>query len=139
MIRSLLTILAAAASALAAPSFAADTAEAQLYSVRFRLHGIETHGGTEPRLTARAGEPATVMIGNDSYTLRIVATTDAERRVTVASEASVWTPAGLRFVQDRVSLTADGETGSFAFPATDPATGASRDARVEFSVVPLQD
>ena len=37
-----------------------------------------------------------------------------------------------------VGLTANGETGTFAFPATDPATGETRDVRVEFSVVPLE-
>lgn len=139
MIRTVLIALAAAGASLAAPSVAADTAESPVYSVRFRLHGIETRSGADPNLVARAGEPATMMIGNESYTLRIVTTTDADRRVDVDAEASVWTPQGLRYTRSDVALAADGETGSFAFPATDPATGETRDIRIEFSVVPLGD
>lgn len=139
MIRSFLIALAVAASSAAVPAVAAAAADAPLYSVRFRLHGIATHDDSQPSLTARAGEPATVMIGNDSYTLRIVTTTDAERRVDVDAEVSFWTPAGLRYVQNQVALTANGETGQFAFPATDPSTGETRDVRVELSVVPIGD
>ena len=139
MIRSFLVALAVAASSLAVPAAAAASADAPLYSVRFRLHGIATHDGSQPSLLARAGEPATVMLGNDSYTLRIITTTDAERRVDVDAEVSYWTPAGLRYTRDEVALTANGETGTFDFPATDPATGETRDVRIEFSVVPAGD
>ena len=139
MIHSFLVALAAAASGGAVPATAATSADAPVYSVSFRLHGIAARDGSQQSLLARAGEPATVMLGNDSYTLRIVTTTDAERRVDVDAEVSFWTPTGLRYTRDEVGLTANGETGTFAFPATDPATGETRDVRIEFSVVPAGD
>ena len=132
----LVSAIALAATTAAIPA-AAESPDAPIYSLRFRVQGIETPGG-QPRLTARAGEPATVMIGNDSYTLRIVATPDAGR-VAVASQVSYWTPQGLRYDEARADLAADGESGSFAFPATDPRTGATRDVRIEFSAVPIAD
>ena len=114
------------------------TARRDEHRAVYALDAVQ-HADEDQLVRARAGEPATVMLGNDSYTLRIVTTTDAERRVDVDAEVSFWTPTGLRYTRDEVGLTANGETGTFAFPATDPATGETRDVRIEFSVVPAGD
>ena len=92
-----------------------------------------------PSLTAQAGAPATVMIGNASYLLKLVATTGTDARVALRSETALWTPEGLAHDGADHALAADGAPASFAFTRTDPATRKESRIDVEVRVHPLSD
>lgn len=138
MDRNRMTILAmAGALALTSGSSAAASA-AREYKVEVVMREDGKPIGT-PTLTAAAGQPATVMIGNASYLLKLVATADSDARVALRSETALWTPKGLTHDGASHALAADGAPASFAFTRTDPATGKESRVDVEVRVRPLAD
>jgi len=142
MKRTILTLAALTALAAAAPAAsatdAATPAAVPAPQFQFRLTMRDGDAApTHPTLTALAGETATVMIANDSYSMRITATSDAQGKVALVSQIAAWTPRGIENYADNVELVANGEPGMVAFRRTDPATGASSDVRIEISVRPL--
>jgi hypothetical protein len=130
----LLTVAAFAAIAASATQAATGAAN---YDVSVRMQDGDKPA-TNPRLLTRAGEPATFVIANDSYSLRMTATTDAEGHVTLASQVSSWSPHGLANDAHNLRLEADGEAGMLSFPHTDPATGAVSQLRLDVSVRPAR-
>jgi hypothetical protein len=94
---------------------------------------------TRPRLLVRAGSPATFMIANERYSMRLVATPDAAGRVDLASQVSTWNPDGLHNDASTINIAADGAPSTLLMPHTDPGTGQARQLRVEVSIRPVTD
>lgn len=92
---------------------------------------------TTPRLIVEAGKPATFMVANPSYSMRLVATPAADGRVALSSDISTWAPDGMHQDGSTVTLDANGEPRTILFPHADPGTGAIRQMRVEVSVRPV--
>ena len=133
---TLLGLAAIAASALAPVAAAAPAA--QDYQVSMRMTAGAGAPAT-PSLRTRAGEPATFAIANDSYNLRLTATTDANENVAIASLVSSWTARGLVNRDQQLSIRANGEPATLMFDVTDPATGATSPVRIEVRVQPVTD
>src|SRR4051794_31217946 len=121
MTRTYLLALTAAAACAATASMAAAATGAAQYDVSVRMQDGD-RPATNPRLVTSAGQAATFEIANDSYSLRMTATPDAEGHVTLASSLSSWTPRGLTNDAQTVRLAADGEARMLSFPHVDPAT-----------------
>ena len=132
----LLIATAAAASVGTVPTAAAGGASEYYVSIVAR---DGDRAPTRPVLRVRSGEPATFMVANASYSLRIVATPAADGQVALTGDYDVWTPQGLRHGEDRLSVRSDGQPASFAFACTDPANGQVSRMRFEVSVRPLAD
>jgi hypothetical protein len=122
-------------AATALPAATPATIGAAQYDVAVRMQDGD-QPATNPRLLTRAGEPATFVIANDSYSLRMTATPDADGHVVLASQVSSWTPHGLASDVQSLRLEANGEAGMLSFPHTDPATGAVRRIRLDVTVRP---
>ena len=135
MSRILMLGVAAIAGAALAPVAAAAPA-ARDYQVSMRMRTGDAAPVT-PRLTARTGAPATFVIANDSYNLRLTATPDANDNVVIASLVSSWTAGGLVNRDQQMSIRANGEPATMLFDVTDPATGATSPVRIEVSVQPV--
>ena len=131
-----LILAAALSSAVATPTIPATAEPGREYHVRVVARDGDAPP-TTPSLRVRAGHPATFMVANDSYMIRLIATPAADDRVSLASEYSVWTREGLRYNHATVDLLANGETSTVAFPRTDPTTGEVRQMRFEVSVQPM--
>lgn len=129
-------IAAIAASALTPVATAAPAAPAARdYQVSMRMRTGDAAPVT-PTLRARAGAPATFVIANDSYNLRLTATPDANDNVAIASLVSSWTARGLINRDQQLRVRANGEPATVTFEFTDPATGATTPVRIEVSVQP---
>jgi hypothetical protein len=137
MARKDLLVLATAGAfaATALPAATPATAGAAQYDVSVRMQDGD-RPATNPRLLALAGHAATFMIANDSYSLRMTATPDADGHVAVAYEVLSWTAHGLNSDARELRLEADGEPGMLSFPHTDPATGAVSQIRLDVRVRP---
>jgi hypothetical protein len=125
------------AIALLGAGFAAGAAQAASapaqYDVTMRLQDGDGPV-TNPRLLVRAGEPATFMVGNASYSLRVMATPQDDGTVRIASEVAVWTPQGLRPDASQRTVRAGGESAALAFTHFDPKTGRPSDLRLSVAV-----
>jgi hypothetical protein len=134
--RDLFTLILASTFAATASSAAtpATTGAAQ-YDISVRMQDGD-RPATNPRLLTRADAPATFAIANDSYSLRMTTTADADGHVTVASQFSSWTPHGLANDVQNLRLEANGEAGMLSFSHTDPVTGAVRQIRLDVRVRP---
>jgi hypothetical protein len=135
MSRIILLGIAALAGATLSPIAAAAPAGRD-YEVSMRMT-TGTAAAITPVLRARSGAPATFVIANDSYNLRLTATTDANDNVAIASLVSSWTAQGLVNRDQQLSVRANGEPATMLFDVTDPATGASSPVRIEVSVQPV--
>jgi hypothetical protein len=137
MTRTYLLALTAAAACAATASLAATPAAtgAVQYDVSVRMQDGD-RPATNPRLVTGAGQAATFEIANESYSLRMTATPDADGHVTLASSLSSWTPRGLTNDAQTVRLEADGEARMLSFPHVDPATGATSRIRLDVRVRP---
>ncbi len=135
MSRILMLGVAAIAGAALAPVAAAAPA-AREYQISMRMRTGDA-APTNPRLTARTGAPATFVIANGSYNLRLTATPDANDNVAIASLVSSWTAGGLVNRDQQMSIRANGEPATMLFDVTDPATGATNPVRIEVSVQPV--
>jgi hypothetical protein len=124
----------AAAGILVATALPAAT-PAKQYDVSVRMQDGD-QPATNPRLLTNADRPATFVIANASYSLRMTVTPDAEGHVSLASEISSWTPHGLANDAQTLRLEADGAPGTLSFARTDPATGAERHLRLDIRVRP---
>jgi outer membrane protein W len=129
-------LLGAAAIAGAALAPVAAAAAAQDYQVSMRMTGGGAAPAT-PTLRMRTGEPATFAIANDSYNLRLTATTDANDNVAIASLVSSWTARGLVNRDQQLRIRADGTPATMTFDVTDPVTGGASPVRIEVSVRPV--
>ena len=118
--RMIISAIAGALALSSASSAAPSAAREYKVEVVMREGGMTI--GT-PTLIAAAGQPATVMIGNASYLLKLVATAESDARVALRSETALWTPRGLAHDGGSHALAADGAPTSFAFTRTDPASG----------------
>jgi hypothetical protein len=137
MARTNILFALASAAILAAPASALTPAPAQ-YDVRLIVRDGDA-APTTPRLLVDAGRPATFVVANQSYSMRVTATPDARGRVSLDSLVSSWTPQGLHNDSSTVTIDADGEPRTILFPHTDPGTGATRQMRIEVSVRPAGD
>jgi hypothetical protein len=126
---------AIAFAATALPAATPVAASAAHYDVSVRMQDGDLPA-TNPRLVTRAGQAATFEIANESYSLRMTATPDADGHVTLASSVSSWTAHGLTNDAQTVRLEADGEARILSFPHTDPATGATSRIRLDVRVRP---
>jgi hypothetical protein len=133
--RSLLALAMFGAFGATALPAATPAGTAAQYDVSVRMQDGD-RPATNPRLLTRAGEAATFEIANDSYSLRMTATPDAEGHVTLASSVSSWTPRGLTNDARTVQLEADGEARMLSFPHIDPVTGATRQIRLDIRIRP---
>jgi hypothetical protein len=122
----------AAAGVFVATALPAAT-PAKQYHVSVRMQDGD-RPATNPRLLTNAGRSATFVIANDSYSLRMTVTPDADGHVSLASQISSWTPHGLANDAQTLRLEADGEPGILSFARTDPATGAERRLRLDIRV-----
>ena len=128
--------LAATGSGAAAAEATATVASAREYRVEVVMReGDRTIG--RPTLTVLAGEPATVIIGNESYLLKLVATAGDDARVALRSETALWTARGLAHDGASHDIAADGAPASFAFTRTDPKSGEESRVDVEVRVRPI--
>lgn len=132
--------LAAIASFAAQPLGAATPAAATAaqYDVQLVVRDGDA-APTNPRLLVRAGEPATFMITNKSYSLSVTATPDEAGRVSLASQVSTWSPDGLHTDGSTVTLDANGETSTILSPHAEPGTGAVTGMRIDVTVRPVTD
>jgi hypothetical protein len=137
MARKTILFALASAASLAAPASAVTPAPAR-YDVQLIVRDGEA-APTTPRLLVDAGRPATFVVANQSYSMRVTATPGAGGRVSLDSLISSWTPQGLHNDSSTVTLDADGEPRTILFPHTDPGTGAMRQMRIEVSVRPAAD
>jgi hypothetical protein len=134
--KNLLALTAAGAfAATALPAATPVAPGAAEYDVSVRMQDGDKPA-TNPRLLTRAGHAATFMIANESYSLRMTATPDAEGHVAVTYQVSSWTPHGLTSDGRDLRLEANGEPSMLSFPHTDPATGAMSQIRLDVSVRP---
>ncbi|MEA3031707.1 MAG: hypothetical protein QOG13_3032 [Sphingomonadales bacterium] len=137
MARKTLMFALASAAIFAAPAPAATPAPAQ-YDVRLIVRDGDA-APTTPRLLVDAGRPATFVVANQSYSMRVTATPDTGGRVLLDSMISSWTPDGLHNDASTITVDANGELSTILFPHTDPGTGATRQMRVDVSVRPASD
>jgi hypothetical protein len=129
-------LLAPAAIAAIITTAAPAATPAAHYAISVRMQDGD-RPATNPRLLVQADEPASFVIANDSYSLRMVATPDAEGHVTLASEVSSWTPHGLANDAQTIRLEAGGEARSLSFAHTDPTSGTVSRIRLDVSVRPV--
>jgi hypothetical protein len=129
----LLALAAGACAATALPAATPATGATAQYDVSVRMQDGD-QPATNPRLLTNADRTATFVIANDSYSLRMTVTPDADGHVSLASEISSWTPRGLANDTQALRLEADGEPGTLSFARTDPKTGAERRLRLDVRV-----
>jgi hypothetical protein len=122
-------------AATALPAATPGAISSAHYDVSVRMQDGD-RPATNPRLVTSAGQAATFEIVNESYSLRMTATPDADGHVTLASSVSSWTPHGLTNDGQTVRLEADGAPSTLAFVHTDPGTGAVSPIRLEIRVRP---
>lgn len=137
MARTIILLALVPATILAAPAFAATPAPAR-YDVQLIVRDGEA-APTRPRLLVDAGRPATFVVANQSYSMRVTAIPDAGGRVSLDSLISSWTPQGLHNDASTITVDANGESSTILFPHTDPGTGVTRQMRIEVSVRPAGD
>jgi hypothetical protein len=135
MMARISSIALAAAAGIVAMPLAAATPAAGNYDVMLTIY----EGGAQvaaPRLIVRGGETATFLQADERLSLRLTATPGADNHVAIASLISAWSPQGITNHSTTIDLLADGVPGTLAFPSTDPATGAVRQMRIDFRVLP---
>lgn len=129
---------AALALALGLTGPAAETTTAA--PMRFELQAEIRDGGavtSRPRLIAVAGEPATILIANEKYSLRVTATAQASAEVSVDSLVTSWSRAGLVHQDKHTQLRADGMPAALHFTRIDPATGEARQLVIDIEAAPV--
>src|SRR5690348_3739846 len=112
-------VLALAAAGIVVATALPAATPATQYDVSIRMQDGD-QPATNPRLLTDAGRPATFVIANQGYSLRMTVTPDAEGHVSLASQISSWTPHGLANDARSLRLEADGEPGILSFARTDP-------------------
>lgn len=127
-------------AAIALTACLAAPAAAQPPAPRYQVEAEIRDGGAtpvRPRLVIKAGEPATIAIANQNYSLHLVATPNADAKVGIASQVTTWERTGLIHQGGNQEVSADGTPLQLRFRRTDPASGETRELAIDLRVTPV--